>query len=67
MFDRELRASYQPTLTCWDLGEPSLTSRQLIPVRITDQNDVTPAFGRKRYDVTVAENNLVGAAIIQVR
>jgi len=67
VFDREQRASYQLTVTCWDLGSPSLTSQQLIPVRITDQNDVTPAFRQKRYDVTVAENNRVGAAILQVR
>jgi len=67
MFDRELRASYQLTLTCWDLGEPSLSSEALIPVRITDDNDVTPTFHRKLYDVTIAENNRVGADILQVR
>jgi len=67
MFDRELRAGYQLTVTCWDLGEPSLSSHVLIAVRITDDNDATPTFDRKRYDVTVAENNHVGAAILQVR
>jgi len=70
VFDRELRPSYQLSLTCWDLADQEssrLTSHALIPVRVVDQNDVTPSFRRRRYDATVAENNRVGHAILQVR
>jgi len=67
MFDRESRSSYQLTVICSDLGTPSLSSQTIIRVRIIDENDVTPTFDRKLYHVTVAENNQVGADILQVR
>jgi len=67
MFDRESRDSHQLTVVCFDYGTPSLTSQTHIPVKIVDENDVTPTFDRKLYHVTVAENNHVGDVILQVR
>ena len=67
MFDRESRSNYQLSVICADLGTPSLSSVTDIRVRIIDENDVTPTFNRKLYHVIVAENNQVGADILQVR
>jgi len=67
MFDRESRSNYQLSVICCDLGAPSLSSQTDIRVRIIDENDVAPTFDRKLYHVRVAENNQVGADILQVR
>jgi len=66
IFDREARSSYQLTVLCHDLGAPPLSSRTVLHVRITDENDVTPNFDRKLYHATIAENNHVGATVLQV-
>jgi len=67
MFDRESRDNYQLIIICSDLGTRPLSSQSVIYVKIIDDNDVTPTFDRKLYHASLAENNHVGADILQVQ
>ncbi|XP_063088330.1 protocadherin gamma-B1 isoform X16 [Cavia porcellus] len=65
--NREETSEYNITLTATDKGKPSLSSRARVTLHITDVNDNAPVFQQTSYMVHVAENNLPGASIAQVR
>ena len=65
-FDRELRSRYNVTVTCRDFGLPQLTSTETIAVLVLDENDNYPVFTKSPYIGSLAENNDIGASIIQI-
>ncbi|XP_005381181.1 PREDICTED: protocadherin gamma-B1 [Chinchilla lanigera] len=65
--NREETSEYNITFTATDKGKPSLSSRTRVTLHITDINDNAPVFQEASYVVHVAENNLPGASIAQVR
>ena len=65
-FDRELHNRYNVTVTCRDWGSPQLTSTESIPVLVLDENDNYPVFTNSPYMGSLAENNDIGASIIQI-
>ncbi|ELU08938.1 hypothetical protein CAPTEDRAFT_225723 [Capitella teleta] len=64
--DREIRDTYQVTLSCQDRGEPSLSSQRNLTIRVTDANDHSPVFTKPTYAVELHENNLKEAFLLQV-
>ena len=64
--DRETGAFHQVIFICKDRGLPSLTSTASIPVTVLDQNDHRPVFTKSIYSAIVAENNPLGAYLLQV-
>ena len=64
--DRELKASYEITITCQDLGSPPKTTTKIIPITILDENDHSPIFAKQLYTLSLDENNLDNAFIVQV-
>ncbi|XP_019061543.1 protocadherin gamma-B1 [Fukomys damarensis] len=65
--NREEISEYNITLTATDKGKPPLSSKTRVTLHITDVNDNAPIFQQTSYTVHVAENNLPGASIAQVR
>ena len=64
--DREIKASYEVTITCQDLGSPPKTTTRIIPITIIDENDHAPVFAKQLYTLSLDENNLANAFIVQV-
>ncbi|XP_072120761.1 protocadherin Fat 4-like [Mobula birostris] len=64
--DRETISRYDITVTCRDAGNPSLTSKETIPVEVSDVNDNVPSFTESRYTTNIMENNIVGGSIFSV-
>ena len=64
--DREIKASYEVTITCQDLGSPPKTTTKIIPITIIDENDHAPVFAKQLYTLSLDENNLANAFIVQV-
>lgn len=66
--DREVRKSYQLTITASDAGSPQRTS--LTPVNINvnveNVNDNKPVFTKALYQVSVEESKPVGTSILTV-
>lgn len=64
--DRELRSSYDLTVTAKDRGEPPKFAKTKISVKILDENDNSPVFDPKQYSASIAENASIGAMVLQV-
>ncbi|NXS55014.1 PCDGM protein, partial [Brachypteracias leptosomus] len=64
--DRELTASYNVTISAWDLGNPPLSRHTVLPITLADVNDNAPQFEQGSYEVLVAENNPVGSVLVTV-
>lgn len=65
--DRELRSSYDLTVTARDRGEPARSTKTKIAVKVLDENDNSPVFDPKQYSASIAENASIGAMVLQVR
>ncbi|XP_056132824.1 protocadherin alpha-3-like [Lampris incognitus] len=61
--DREKASEYNVTIIATDEGNPPLSSRSIISVRISDVNDNAPRFSESAINVYVKENSAVGAVI----
>ncbi|XP_004643916.1 protocadherin gamma-B4 [Octodon degus] len=67
VLDREENPEYNITIIATDRGKPPLSSSTSITLHIGDVNDNAPVFQQASYMVHVAENNLPGVSIAQVR
>uniref|UniRef100_A0A8C8CKN0 Cadherin domain-containing protein n=1 Tax=Oncorhynchus tshawytscha TaxID=74940 RepID=A0A8C8CKN0_ONCTS len=65
-FDREKKTQYTVEIIASDHGEPSLTSRKTITVRVLDVNDNSPVFSQPFYTVYVKENGIPGSLLSSV-
>ena len=66
VFDRELIASDQVTITCRDRGSRPLTSHKTIDVSVLDVNDNNPRFEKTLYSAVLQENNALGVYVATV-
>ena len=64
--DREETATYELSIACTDLGSPPQYTIRRLPVTVSDVNDNTPVFSRPVYTARIAENNRLGARLLQV-
>ncbi|XP_051869475.1 uncharacterized protein LOC127569139 [Pristis pectinata] len=64
--DREVVSEYNITISAWDLGSPSLSTKKTIQIAITDVNDNAPRFAEPFYNIYVTENNAPGASVFTV-
>ncbi|XP_042588358.1 protocadherin gamma-C5-like isoform X12 [Cyprinus carpio] len=66
VLDRETFPEYNVEITAFDSGSPPLSSKTIIPVKITDVNDNAPKFSENVYYVYITENNTPGSIICSV-
>ncbi|XP_059918568.1 protocadherin gamma-C5-like [Gadus macrocephalus] len=66
VIDREIMSVYNIEITATDGGSPSLISRKIIPVKISDINDNAPVFSQPSYNVYIGENGRAGTIIYSV-
>ncbi|XP_039872128.1 protocadherin gamma-C5-like isoform X47 [Simochromis diagramma] len=64
--DRESFPEYNVEITATDSGSPPLTSKNIIPVIITDVNDNPPVFTQRNYNVYLKENGVPGSILYSV-
>ncbi|XP_030648885.1 protocadherin gamma-A11-like [Chanos chanos] len=65
--DREQTQEYNITITAVDRGSPSLSSKEIITIKISDVNDHAPQFQQQTYNAYVQENNSPSVSIISVK
>ncbi|XP_062443260.1 protocadherin alpha-C1-like isoform X4 [Rhea pennata] len=66
LLDREVISEYNITVTATDLGSPPITTQKILLVQISDVNDNPPVFTADTCDISVEENNPLGAFLYQV-
>ncbi|KAM9710030.1 protocadherin-8 [Menidia menidia] len=66
VLDRERISEYNLTVMAEDFGSPPLRKITQYTVRLSDENDNAPLFGKAVYEVSVVENNAPGAYITTV-
>lgn len=64
--DRERVALYSVTLSCQDAGAVPKSMEVQLQVSVLDINDNAPVFMAQTYKGTLAENNYIGASVLQV-
>ncbi|XP_074506530.1 protocadherin-8-like [Sebastes fasciatus] len=64
--DREKIPEYNLTVVAEDLGSPPFRTITQYTIRLQDENDNAPVFGKMIYEVGVVENNAPGAYITTV-
>ncbi|NWI09040.1 PCDG1 protein, partial [Crypturellus soui] len=65
--DRERASEHNVTVVASDRGSPSLSSRTVLSLSVSDVNDNAPVFEEAAYSAYVSENNAAGAAVLRVR
>uniref|UniRef100_A0A673L0R6 Cadherin domain-containing protein n=1 Tax=Sinocyclocheilus rhinocerous TaxID=307959 RepID=A0A673L0R6_9TELE len=65
--DREDIPEYNITITAKDSGSPSLFSKKILNVKITDVNDHAPQFEQDSYNAYVMENNSPSLSLFSVK
>uniref|UniRef100_A0A9J8BKI8 Protocadherin 1 gamma 11 n=1 Tax=Cyprinus carpio carpio TaxID=630221 RepID=A0A9J8BKI8_CYPCA len=65
--DREQTAEYNITITAVDGGNPPLSNKEILNLKISDVNDHTPQFEQESYNAFIAENNLPSTTILTVK
>uniref|UniRef100_A0A3B3BC21 Protocadherin alpha-8-like n=1 Tax=Oryzias melastigma TaxID=30732 RepID=A0A3B3BC21_ORYME len=63
LLDRENVSFYNVTIVANDKGSPPLSSKSVIPIRVSDVNDNAPLFPDSMINIYVKENSAVGAVI----
>ncbi|KAL3880294.1 hypothetical protein ACJMK2_032542 [Sinanodonta woodiana] len=66
VLDREALDLHNVTVTCHDMGVPSLSASVNFLVRVMDINDNAPVFINARYVANVKENVSIGTKLLQV-
>lgn len=64
--DREMLSNFKLTVSASDQGNPTLSSRQVIPVKILDVNDNSPKFTFTTYVGSIAEDAANQSRVVQV-
>ncbi|XP_049324709.1 protocadherin gamma-A12-like isoform X34 [Astyanax mexicanus] len=65
--DREHITDYNITITALDAGNPPLSSKELLSIKILDVNDHAPQFEQENYDAYIMENNPSSMSILTVK
>ncbi|XP_073685629.1 protocadherin gamma-A3-like isoform X26 [Garra rufa] len=65
--DREQTAEYNITITAVDGGNPPLSSKEILNLKISDVNDHAPQFEQESYNAFIAENNPPSTTILSVK
>lgn len=65
--DRERAAEHRLLLEAWDGGSPPRRGRLHVAVRVLDENDNAPIFGRAEYRARLPENSAPGTAVCRLR
>ncbi|XP_072558050.1 protocadherin gamma-A11-like isoform X19 [Paramormyrops kingsleyae] len=65
--NREAIAQYNITIRAFDHGNPSLSNKKTLHIRVSDVNDNAPVFEKRSYDVRLVENNTPGVSIFTVK
>ncbi|XP_070819222.1 protocadherin alpha-3-like [Chaetodon trifascialis] len=66
LLDREQKAEHRLVLTALDGGSPSKSGSLNLTVTVLDTNDNRPVFSKDIYTVSLDENALIGALVIQL-
>ena len=64
--DRENKEIYELIVVAFDGGKPENTGNLTVRVNILDENDNAPIFQKDSYDLSIAENTLIGTSLIRV-
>ena len=64
--DRERQANHTIAIRCRDGGDPPLSTESVLRVEVSDSNDNPPSFSASQYELSVAENEVVGTWVGQV-
>ncbi|RUS76654.1 hypothetical protein EGW08_015584 [Elysia chlorotica] len=64
--DREVRDTYQFTITAYDGGVPPKSQDLSVTVHVTDQNDNDPVFENATYSVTIDRDTPPSTVIMRV-
>ena len=64
--DFEIRSVYNISISCRDLGIPSLASFTPVAIRLLDENDNAPVFNPDIYTVTLPEGNAPNKMLTRV-
>ncbi|XP_021249506.1 protocadherin-23, partial [Numida meleagris] len=64
--DRERAAEHRLVLEAWDGGSPPRRGRLRVAVRVLDENDNAPAFGRAEYRARLLEDAAPGTAVCRL-
>ncbi|XP_065146666.1 protocadherin gamma-A3-like isoform X34 [Paramisgurnus dabryanus] len=65
--DREQTAEYNITVTAVDGGNPALSSKEILRLKLSDVNDHAPQFEHESYNAFIAENNPPSTTILSVK
>uniref|UniRef100_A0A673KLL6 Cadherin domain-containing protein n=1 Tax=Sinocyclocheilus rhinocerous TaxID=307959 RepID=A0A673KLL6_9TELE len=65
--DREQTAEYNITITAVDGGNPPLSSKEILNLKLSDVNDHAPQFEQESYNAFIAENNPPSTTILTVK
>ncbi|NP_001019288.2 protocadherin 1 gamma 18 [Danio rerio] len=65
--DREQTAEYNITITAVDGGNPPLSVKEILNLKISDVNDHAPQFVQESYNAFIAENNPPSTTILTVK
>ncbi|VDN12202.1 unnamed protein product [Dibothriocephalus latus] len=66
LLDHEIKANLGVTVMCHDSGQPVLSSKQHINVRLEDVNDSPPVFDKSLYYARISEGLPIHTPITQV-
>ncbi|KAK3788768.1 hypothetical protein RRG08_029217 [Elysia crispata] len=64
--DREVRDTYEFTITAYDGGIPPMSQTLSVTVHVTDQNDNDPVFENATYSVTIDRDTPPSTVIVRV-
>ncbi|XP_069510273.1 protocadherin gamma-A6-like isoform X34 [Ambystoma mexicanum] len=67
ILDREQVPQYNVTITATDSGTPPLSTTETINLKITDENDNPPVFGKVLYSAYIMENVPQGTSIFSAK
>ncbi|XP_056592764.1 protocadherin gamma-A3-like isoform X26 [Triplophysa dalaica] len=65
--DREQIAEYNITITAVDGGNPPLSNKDILKLKISDINDHAPQFEQESYNAFISENNPPSTTILSVK
>ncbi|KAL8608767.1 hypothetical protein ACOMHN_023287 [Nucella lapillus] len=65
--DREKKANHSIIIRCTDAGDPPLSTESMLRVKVSDSNDNSPTFVNSHYVLSVAENEVIGTWVGQVK
>lgn len=65
----EIKAAVHPVILlvkAQDLGSPSLSSKMMVTIYVSDMNDHAPTFEKASYDISIPETLPAGSSVLRV-